>query len=146
MSECAVMLHSAGLCSHLLYRDVPPTGKWSLLVTHVCAFTEATKNKKRLPTCNHSSSSGPLWIHTTHPSSLLSVTGVLSNYYITFYPATNFGNWEEWWVGGACTLWGNHTIKLLLLALESSENISAGADKTHMCELTEDHLKNYGYR
>ena len=42
----------------------------------------------------------------------------------------------------------DHTIKLLLLALESSERVSAGADNTHtgMCEFTEDHSKNYGYR
>ena len=40
-------------------------------------------------------------------------------------------------VGGAYSSWGNHTTKLLLSALESSKNVSAGADKTHMCAFTE---------
>ena len=43
-------------------------------------------------------------------------------------------------------LMGDHTIKLLLLALDSYEIVSAGTDKTHMSEFTEDHSKNYGYR
>ena len=50
-------------------------------------------------------------------------------------------------VGGrSIYLMEDHTIKLLHLALESSERVSAGADNTHMCEFTENHSKNHGYR
>ena len=59
-SEHAKMLHLTELSCHPSYRDNPPTGKCSLLVTHMCAFTETTKTKKRLLTCNHGSLSGTL--------------------------------------------------------------------------------------
>ena len=46
-------------------------------------------------------------------------------------------------VGGAYGSWGNQTTKLLLSALESSENISKDADNTHMCAFTEATKKNF---
>ena len=73
----------------------------SELASHPIVCIHRDHEEERLPTCNHGSLSGPLWIHTSRPSSPLFIT--LSSLNRSLTAADSFRNWGDFG-------WAEHTL------------------------------------
>ena len=95
------------------------------------------KKEERLPTCNHGSSSGPLWIRTIPPF-LPSVHHIVFCLKHSTWTAADYVGTERKVEEVELELQGEYLIaKSFLEALETSETSCRGAEETHSCEFTE---------